>query len=210
MVNLFNRCLNAEYIHCQEDGDYAIQVKGNVLYILFEWSDSTCDWFNNFDFPAKPYRDMDDKWYAHRGFLRVWKAMQDSVEEEVQQALLYNDQVDTIKCVGYSHGAAIALLATEDMSYLHGKTLTVEGYGFGCPRVIWGKMPESLKERLKGFTAIRNIPDIVTHVPPWLFGYRHINLNKVGKLGRYGLVKAHYAEAYTKELANKDGDCGGS
>lgn len=200
MVNLFNRCLNAKYIHCQEDGDYAIQVEGNVLYILFEWSDSTCDWFNNFDFPAKPYRDMDDKWYAHRGFLRVFKAMQDRIELEVQTILLVNGEIDTIKCIGYSHGAALALLATENMAYLYGKSLKIEGCGFGCPRVVWGKIPKSLKERLASFTAIRNIPDIVTHLPPALFGYRHINLKKVGRLGRCSPIKAHYPEAYIKEL----------
>lgn len=200
MKDLFKRCLNADYTHTDEGGDYAIEVEGRVLYLLFEWSDGVEDWKNNFDFPATPYRDMTDKWYAHRGFLRVWKAMQDEVEERVVAILAVNAKIDTIKCVGYSHGAALALLATEDMMYLFDGQLRIEGYGFGCPRVIWGKMPTSLKVRLRTFTAIRNIPDIVTHVPPWLFGYRHVGLKRIGKRGKYGPIKAHYASAYIAEL----------
>lgn len=203
MKALFNRCLNAEYTHTAESGDYAIEVESNVLYLLFEWSDGRADWKNNFDFPARPYRDMQDKWYAHRGFLRVWKAMKDEIERKVVALLATNAKIDTIKCVGYSHGAALSLLAVEDMSYLYGKYVGVEGYGFGCPRVVWGIMPKSLKARLKGFTAIRNIPDIVTHLPPALLGYRHIGLKKVGRLGRYTPVRAHYPESYIKELSNK-------
>ena len=78
---------------------------------------------------AKPYRDMNDKWYAHRGFLRVWKAMKDEIERKVVAILATNAEIDTIKCVGYSHGAALSLLATEDISLesLVGRLLVQQG-----------------------------------------------------------------------------------
>ncbi len=204
MNELFSKCYTAEYIHTAEGGDYALQYENGTLYLLFEWSDGREDWKNNLDFPAKPYKRMSDTWHCHRGFLRVWKAMRDEVEEAVAKKFveLADRQVKRIVCVGYSHGAAIALLATEDMAFFCGGNIPVEGYGFGCPRVLWGKVPKAVKKRLSGFVSVRNVPDLVTHVPPALFGFKHVNLLKVGKLGKYGPIKAHYASAYIEELKN--------
>lgn len=36
-------------------------------------------------------------------------------------------------------------------------------------------MKKELKERWEHFHPIRNCGDIVTHVPPALFGYKHVN-----------------------------------
>lgn len=203
MVKLFERCLNATYIHTAESGDYAIEVEGDTIYLLFEWSDGKEDWLNNFAFPVKPYKGMDATWFCHGGFLKVWKAMRDDIEGSIAEILsIYGGQISKIYCIGYSHGAAIAVLATEDMEWLYGEKYTVQGFGFGTPRVLWGIVPKAVKTRLKHFISIRNIPDIVTHVPPMIFGYRNVNLNKIGKFGKYGLIKAHYASAYTTELAN--------
>lgn len=201
MIELFNRCLNASYIHTDEDGDYAIEVEGSILYILFQWSNSKLDWLHNFNFPAKPYKRMNKIWFCHRGFLKVWKALQDSVEADVVRMLLAHPEVTAIKCVGYSHGAAIALLATEDMSFLYGSQYSVTGCGFGCPRVLWGFVPKEVMLRIKNFIPVRNIPDIVTHVPPACFGFHHPStLTEVGELGTYNCIDAHRPEAYRKEL----------
>ena len=203
MIKLFKMCLNAEYVQAPESGDYAMCVDGDTLYLLFQHSNGKEDWKNNFDFPVTPYKDMSTPWYCHRGFLRVWKAMRDEVEAEVVMHLRTNPQIVNIVCVGYSHGAALSVLATEDMSYLHGDKYAVSGYGFGAPRVLWGVVPEEVKERLKCFTTIRNIPDIVTHVPPVLFGFRNAGqMVKIGKSGKYNPVKAHYPEVYIAELEN--------
>lgn len=201
MKSLFERCYNAEYIHTVEDGDYAIQIDGATIYLLFQWSNSHMDWISNFDFPAKTYKNGTDTWRCHRGFLRVWKAMRDDIEKKVTD-LVNTYPFDRIVCVGYSHGAAISLLATEDMEYLFGDRVTVAGIGFGCPRVLWGKVPNEVQERLSGFFAVRNIPDIVTHVPPAIMGFKHLNLIKVGKLFKYNPIDAHRPKAYLTELEN--------
>ena len=200
MVKLFKRCLNANYTHTSEGGDYAIEVEGNTLYILFEWSDGAEDWRNNLDFPAKPYKRMKDKWFCHRGFLRVWKAMRDEIEDCVALTLKKHTEIANITIIGYSHGGAMALLATEDMNYLYGEKFNVSGYGFGAPRVLWGYVPKAVRERISAFTTVRNIPDIVTHVPPKVFGYRDVNIKEIGKKGKYKPVKAHYDTAYIAEL----------
>ena len=199
MRSLFDRCLTADYIRTTESGDYAIQVEDGTIYLLFEWSGGREDWRNNFDFPAKPYKHTEVTWRVHRGFLRVWKAMRDEVEQKVG-TILQEQHIERIVCVGYSHGAAIALLATEDMEYHHGQTISVEGWGFGAPRVLWGPVPEAIRYRLRHFTPVRNVPDIVTHLPPAVFGFHHVNLRKVGEPRKYSLTDAHRPEAYQAEL----------
>ena len=201
MVDLFKRCLNAGYKHTPKGGDYAIEVDGDTLYLLFECSDGAEDWRNNFDFPAIPYKHMSKKWRVHRGFLRVWKDMDDIIEDSVEDCLFAYPEVNKIVCVGYSHGAALSVLATEDMEYLYGDAYDVSGYGFGTPRVLWGIVPKVVKHRLRNFTSVRNIPDIVTHVPPMLFGFRNAGtLVKIGEKGKYSSFKAHRAEAYIDEM----------
>ena len=200
MKDLYRRCLDAEYIHTTEGGDYAIEVDGDTLYLLFEWSDGAEDWKNNFDFPAKPYKRMRDKWFCHRGFLKVWKAMRDEIENRVAETLERNTDISNITIVGYSHGGAMALFATEDMTYLYGDKFNVSGYGFGAPRVLWGYVPKAVRERISAFVTVRNVPDIVTHLPPKVFGYRDINIEEIGEKGKYKPIKAHYSSAYIEEL----------
>ena len=200
MKDLYRRCLDAEYIHTTEGGDYAIEVDGDTLYLLFEWSDGAEDWKNNFDFPAKPYKRMRDKWFCHRGFLKVWKAMRDEIENRVAETLERNTDISNITIVGYSHGGAMALFATEDMTYLYGDKFNVSGYGFGAPRVLWGYVPKAVRERISAFVTVRNVPDIVTHLPPKVFGYRDINITEIGEKGKYKPIKAHYSSAYIEEL----------
>lgn len=196
------RCINAEYHHTDQSGDYAIQAEPPFLYLLFEWSDGHEDWRNNLSFSARKVHPHDPKmsqWYAHRGFLKVWQAMRGEVMEKITQMIM-TDLYHNITCVGYSHGAALSLLATEELSRHWGQTLRVEGYGFGCPRVVWGNLPDAVRLCLSNFHTIRNIPDLVTHLPPAAFGFRHINLESIGEKGKYSPIKAHTSQAYLDEL----------
>lgn len=71
------------------------------------------------------------------------------------------------------------------------------GVGFGAPRVFWGFVKKEIKDRFKDFIVVRNGNDLVTHVPPRLFGFHH--LGKVFKIGsKIGLIKDHYPERYTE------------
>jgi hypothetical protein len=77
----------------------------------------------------------------------------------------------------------------------------VQGVGFGCPRVFWGIVPKKVKERLKHFKVVRNGRDIVTHVPPVLFGYHHISeIVEVGNGESEGLIDDHRPENYLAHL----------
>ena len=205
LLDLYNKCLNARYTTVENNADYAYRQVGNRLYLFFQWTNSTEDWKNNFDFPAKPYKDMGELWFCHRGFLKVWKSIEPYLQEVVVRPT-----VKSIVIAGYSHGAAIAALCHEYCWFnrpdLRDK---IEGYGFGAPRVFWGWfMSKKLKQRWENFHPVRNANDLVTHVPPILFGFRHVN--KVIIIGRkdelivrkckLSCIDAHRPENYIDSL----------
>lgn len=196
LLETFKDVLNTEYIHLEEEtASYWHKKTGDTLTIRFEWSNGKTDWRNNFDFPAKPYRDMGDKWYAHRGFLKVWKAIEPHLAD-----VIGDPEIKAIEIAGYSHGAAIAMLCHEYCTF-NRPDCRVMGVGYGCPRVVWGFVSKAVRERFEGFLVVRNKHDIVTHVPPAIFGYRHpMAILKLKDGVLKNSVDAHRPEAYIESL----------
>lgn len=197
LLNLYQKILNEKYIQLKEEtASYAYKQEGNLLYLFFEWSNGATDWKNNFNFPAKPYRDMPNRWYAHRGFLKVWKVIEDKLA-----AIIHDKQINEIIIAGYSHGAALALLCHEYCMFNRTDIKNkIRGYGFGCPRVVFGFLRKSVKKRFTGFFVIRNKKDIVTHLPPALLLFRHVgNLITIGS-GEWNCIDAHRPENYIESL----------
>lgn len=193
----FEECLSHinDFIHCENDGDFFTKCEGDTLTIFLEWSDDKADWRNNFRFlaiPCKPYKSMKNIWFCHRGFRKVWKAIKKYIE-----AAIKNPAIKKIKIVGYSHGAAIALLCYEFCKF-NRPDCDIQGIGFGCPRVFWGYVPKAVKERVKDFKVVRNGNDIVTHVPPALFGFRHVS--ELVKVGQTNPIDDHRPESYLEHL----------
>ena len=179
---LFEKCLHAPYIHAGEGADYYALRVGSTLYVYLESSRGEEDWNNNLDFPTRAYcRGKECPFRAHRGFLRVWESL-----VPILSPLVADPAVRRIVTVGYSHGAALAVLCHEYVWY-HRPDLraAIEGYGFGCPRVVWGALSDDLAARWEHFTVIRNIDDIVTHLPPAILGFRHVGrMLEIGARGR--------------------------
>ncbi len=194
LYTLFQRCLDAPYIHVENSGDYAIEREGNHLFLFFEKSSNIEDWFSNLDFPMKAYRgDL----FAHRGFLTVWESVLPYVTPAIE-----DPTVDAVTIVGYSHGGALAVLSHgyvwEMRPDLRDK---IWGYGFGAPRVIWGMPPGDKRRPWQNFTVVRNLDDLVTHLPPRLLGYTHVGrVLEVGEKGKYSGIDAHRPENYKEQL----------
>ncbi len=198
LKELFRACLNAEYITVEGGGSFALERRGDTLFVFFEKSDGAQDWLNNLDFSAVavPYGNMEREWYCHGGFLRVWKSILPYIKGAVLD-LEFRGMV----AVGYSHGAALSLLCHEYIWYnrpdLRGRVFS---YAFGCPRVIFGKADKAA-ERWQNFYVIRNIDDIVTHLPPKILGFRHVGkIIRIGKRGKYSKIDAHRQESYLDTL----------
>lgn len=205
LLGLFKQVLNAKYKTIpQSDASFNYERRQATLYIFFEHSKGAIDWRNNFDFPARPYRTMNDRWYVHRGFLHVWQ----SAKAELEQPILQPD-VQKIIIVGYSHGAALALLCHEFCVFNRPDLAdNIYGYGFGCPRVVHGPLRRKISERFKNFQVIRNCRDIVTHLPPALFGFHHVGkMVHIGRHAKYGPLTSHKAESYLEQLTKAKNGC---
>lgn len=198
MSVLFQNCLNASYIQVEDHADVAMEYDGTTLYIYFEASADSTDWKNNLDFTAVPYgREDDIRWFVHRGFLKVWTSVKKYIEPAIKDINTRN-----IVITGYSHGAALGVLCHEYIWFYRPELRNrLSGYGFGCPKIVWGIVPIILKQRWDNFTVIRNLDDIVTHLPPSVFGYTHIGkMLEIGENGKYTAVDAHRPENILKEL----------
>ncbi len=197
LYKLFWRCLNIPYTSVESSGDFALERIGNSLYIYLEASDGGDDWQNNLDFVARPYKNMEGNWLAHGGFVKVWKSVEEYIADEI-----LDKRYKKITVVGFSHGAALSVLCHE-YAYYHRPDIreNIFGYGFGCPRVIFGRKSEEHKRIWKNFTVIRNIDDIVTHLPPSLLGFFHVGqLIEIGQHGKYTRIDAHRPENILREL----------
>lgn len=197
LLSLFGACLSADYSESEGGVDLAIRRVGGHLYIFFEHSDGREDWRSNLDLPARAHTGACGRFYAHRGFLSAFKMAQ----KRIAPAVL-DRGVSRITLVGYSHGAALALLATE-YAFCTRPDLqnAIEGFGFGCPRVVWGRAGEASERAFRAFTVVRNKGDIVTHLPPAALGYRHVGkMLKIGARGRYSPIDAHREENIRAEL----------
>lgn len=196
LVRLFQKCLYAPYTTVSHSADFYTERLEGVLYVYFQCSNGTEDWMNNLDFPVKALTTGEGEiYYAHRGFVRVWQAVLPRIAE-----LSAERSVRSIVTVGYSHGAALALLSHGYFWETYPRLREhLAGYGFGCPRVFWGKiLHPQVWER---FTVIRNQNDAVTHLPPAILGYRHVGkLLSVGEKGKYSPVDAHRPENILREL----------
>ncbi len=202
LYELMYQCLNTEYTNTVRKSSYALHRKCDTLFIFFEHSNGNADWIKNLNFPAKPYRRMEQAtWYAHRGFLSAWRDVEKAIS-----AYVMDKRISRIVTVGYSHGAAIALLCHEYLWFNRPELReNITGVGFGCPRVIWGSPQADFLRRFERFTVVRNADDIVTHLPPAFLGYIHVGkLLTVGNPGKYTPFKAHYPENILTELKNYD------
>ena len=198
LLNLFEQVMSVKYTTISgSEASFFFEKRGDFLYIFFEHSNGIIDWKNNFDFPAKPYRDMENRWYVHRGFLRVWKSAKEYLKDQI-----FNKGIKRIIIVGYSHGAALALLCHEFCVFNRPDIADkIFGYGFGCPRVVFGCLRRNICERFKHFYVIRNCRDIVTHLPPSILGFRHVgNIIHIGKKAKYGPIDSHRPENYIEQL----------
>ena len=173
----FNKCLTVEYTHTNKEASFAVERDGARAVIYFEASNGEIDWKHNFRFASRPYSLTGEKYRCHRGFLSVFLSALPYLEKTVR-----DKSIKEITVVGYSHGAALALLCYD---YIASKREDLSGslfgYGFGTPRVFKNGISRKAKARFRDFTYITNRGDIVTHLPFRLFGYRHVK--KQQKIG---------------------------
>ena len=194
LVELFKICANRkDYVTVSsKDGKYEVDYKfvedGDTLYIFFEPSDGDTDWRVNFSYWRKPYKDMAISYRVHGGFLESWKLIKEAIGAKIKEnwtnAGMTGYRWEKIIIVGYSHGGALAALCHEFVWYnrVDLRDGGVIGISFDGPRIYGGLwVPKALRQRWERFYVFRNNKDIVTHLPPVVFFFRHVG--KVIKIG---------------------------
>jgi hypothetical protein len=185
LQELYERCLEGPWITSGLDVQY--KIKDGEL--IFQCSQSTMDWIHNFEFWIKPYKRQPVTWYAHAGFVKLWKSVRDEVAKQYG---------NICRIAGYSQGSALAQLAAEDYYFTTGKA--IDTVGFGCPRVFW--MPNDYVRKSQEKTTLVMVEnDLVTHVPFAIWGYFHagspVHLKRTSILWS---AKAHYPDSYREGL----------
>jgi len=193
----FNKCLSVDYTHTDKGASFFVERNGECAVIYFEASNGLPDWKQNFRFASRSYKLTGEDYRCHRGFLTLFLSALPFLERTLR-----DKSIKEITVVGYSHGAALALLCYDYISHKREDLAdSLFGYGFGSPRVFKGCISREAKARFRDFTYITNRGDIVTHLPFRLFGYRHVKKQcKIGKRGKYSMIDAHRPENYKSEL----------
>lgn len=213
LSDYFYNCVNAVYDNVGDYVSYTFDKIEDTVYnathtdktyyhlcIYFQGSCQKSDWKANFHFfktlrKRRPYKDMDTSYKVHSGFLNCWRQVKDIVKEEIMK-----EEVLSVTIIGYSHGAALATLCHEFVWFnredLRNKLITM---AFEAPRIYGGfKVKDNLKERWDNCYIFRNKRDLVTHLPPRIFGFCDVgNLVKIGQQKTYGfltLIRSHYPE----------------
>ena len=154
------------------DTECFIRKNRSEILIIFRGTDSSINWTNNFIFCKKtiPYGNKDTKIRVHSGFLKGYKSVRDTLHTKIP--------LDSckIRITGHSLGAALAVLCAIDLQY-NFKNADIEVFLFGSPRVGNNAFAKSYNKRVFKTLRVTNGNDIVTKLPPKIFGYRHVGIN---------------------------------
>jgi len=189
ILNVFDETLHGPWKTAGLDVQYKLDHRG---VLTFQYTTSVSDWLYNFQFWATPYRNMPKRWYAHQGFVALYKSVRDELTPLYKYGLVTRIQ-------GFSQGAALAQLAIEDYFFQTGKS--VQGYCFGCPHpfaYIPSKLKPYFSEAFSRTSVYNTRGDIVSMVPPWYASYGKKVILQVGKV--YPNTKSHYPDLYREGL----------
>ena len=149
---------------------------------------------------------------VHGGFLESFKLIDNIIGAKIREVAdpemdedgHWNWKFKKVVIVGYSHGGALAALCHEYVWYnrVDLREGGVVGISFDGPRVYGGLwVPKALKQRWEHFYVFRNHDDIVTHLPPVIFFFRHVgNKIRIGAGKNPGWVGAHYPNKILESL----------
>lgn len=150
---------------------YFVRKNGALLKIAFRGSDSEKDWHSNLMFWKRciPYDNTASKIRVHTGFIGRYKTP--ACREQILR--LITPDIVRVQITGHSYGAALAVLCAVDVQYQF-PDRDIEVVVFGCPRVGNRAFQRSYNARVCKTLRIENGNDIVTKVPPALFGFHHV------------------------------------
>lgn len=160
-----------------------------VIQINFQETNGNLDWITNLLFVDKYYDSF--IWNGKKITLKVhngWAAMYKAMKNEIRNILsvmLKEHPNAVIEVIGWSLGSGQAQLCAQDIFYNFNKKVNLYTYGSVNPfkTNIFNrhKIKKYLRECCNECYNFSNVNDIVTYLPPRLFGFIKIKRRPVGR-----------------------------
>ena len=150
-----------------------------VVRLVFQGSCQEIDWWHNFDFPVRPYRNQENVLWVHRGWAKAWKSCNDVVMDSLIKSVNEHPGY-TLQITGHSYGGALAVLAVEDY-FFRTRTKVDELMTFGCPKPLFGEKSREYvyNQCVLSVKQYSHVNDCVPLLPPFP-GYCRLTTDKVG------------------------------
>lgn len=163
------------YFHSDANTDTEAFVVGDARKIIISFRGTEgklSDWATDAKFSKETWTDEHPLGEVHNGFYDALSSVWNEVFSEIM-TLRTNNQ--SIWLTGHSLGAALATLAAATL-HLQQPEIEINGlYTFGQPRLGNHKFSKKYNAELKNITfRCVNNNDVVTRVPPQIFGYSHV------------------------------------
>ena len=164
------------YFISDADTDTQVFIAGDnkKIIISFRGTEGTKidDWATDARIFKETWTDNNPLGEVHKGFYRALESVWDEITAELN-LLRTNNQ--SVWITGHSLGGALAVLAGATLS-LQQPEKSVNGiYTFGQPRIANASFTKNYNNKLKNITfRFVNNNDVVTRVPPQIFGYSHV------------------------------------
>lgn len=173
--------IKTEYVNNKKtDIQYILRVYENRILIAFRGTDSCRDMLSNLQFFKKTVCHMPDskKIRIHSGFYKAYTEAK--IFDKIVKVI--TDKTKRIEITGHSYGGALALICAADLAHRF-PDIEYEVVVFGTPRTGNKAFAEFFDKYLPNTSRIENRGDIITKLPPPLFGYRHVG--KTYRIGSY-------------------------
>jgi len=165
-----------EYFDIQNVEGFTGMFEGKFL-IYFRGTDSILDWvrnltFNLISFKVTPYKEkgVNRKIKVHNGFYKSYRTVRDFLHKKVMES-----DAKEILVHGMSKGAALTTLCALDIQYNFPEK-EVGIFPTASPRVGNKHFVESFNRRLPDCPSVEYASDIITLLPPRIFGYQHVGV----------------------------------
>ena len=161
----------------------------HVIQINFEATNGKTDWLANLCFVDKyydtfTYNGKKLTLRVHNGWAAMYKAMKHEIRNRLKVLLLAHPEAQ-IEVIGWSLGSGQAQLCAQDIFYNFGRKVFLYTYGSVNPfktNIFNRKRTRQyLNDCCLAVYNFSNVNDIVTYLPPRLFGFIKIKRCPVGR-----------------------------
>lgn len=144
------------------------------INLVFRGSHSIKNFIQDIQF-LKSDMELDgyDGVYVASGFYKAYMALVDRIAVSLENILANNPGINQIYIAGHSLGASLSSIAAIDLKQRLGYNI-VGSYTFGSPRTGNIDFSELYQKVIGNTRRFTNAGDIVPHLPPILFGFRHV------------------------------------